>query len=140
MTHRSIEELAPFAEEHGVIMAVENLPANINATCTRAHELVEVLEGTSASICFDMGHANTSGEVDSMLRHVSRFKNVHLHNNDGQWDQHNVIDDGTADLGKVISALKPSYSGNIVVEATDLAPGIESRTILERLLHDSSTP
>ncbi|MGD9962405.1 MAG: TIM barrel protein, partial [Thermoplasmata archaeon] len=54
MTRRSIQELAPFAEEHGVVMAVENLPANINATCTKAHELAAVLEGTSASMCFDL--------------------------------------------------------------------------------------
>jgi len=140
MTRRSIHELAPFAEEHGIVMAVENLPANINATCTKAYELAEVLEGTTASICFDMGHANTAGEVDNMLRHVSRFRNVHMHNNEGQWDQHNIIDDGTADLDKVVSALKESYSGNIVIESTDLGPGLESKAILERLLHDCSAP
>lgn len=140
MTRKSIRELAPFAEEHGVVLAVENLPANINGTCTTADDLVAVLDGTTASICFDMGHANTSGEVDNMLRHVSRFKNVHLHNNGGQWDQHNVVDDGTADLGKVLSALKSSYSGNIVIEATDLAPGLESKKILEGLLDDGPAP
>lgn len=140
MTRRSIQELAPFAEEHGVVMAVENLPGNINATCTRAEELVSVLEGTSAGICFDMGHANTVGEVDNMLRYSGRFRNVHLHNNDGQWDQHNIIDDGTADLGKVVSALRASYSGNMVIESTDLAPGMESKGILERLLDDGPAP
>jgi sugar phosphate isomerase/epimerase len=134
VTRRSIQELAPFADEHGVVMAVENLPANINATCTKADELLSVVEGTTAGICFDMGHANTAGEVDNMLRHVARFRNVHLHNNEGQWDQHNVIDDGTADLGKVISALRASYPGNIVIEATDLGPGVQSKAVLESLL------
>jgi sugar phosphate isomerase/epimerase len=140
VTRRSIQELAPAAEDHGVVMAVENLPANINATCTRADELLSVVDGTTAGICFDMGHANTAGEVDGMLRHVARFRNVHLHNNEGQWDQHNVIDDGTADLGKVVSALRSSYSGNIIIEATDMGPGVESKSILERLLHDGPAP
>lgn len=140
MTRRSILELAPFAEEHGVFMAVENLPTNINATCTRAEDLLAAIEGTSASICFDMGHANTAGALDNMLKHVSKFRNVHLHNNDGQWDQHNVIDEGTADLGKVVSALKGSYSGNIVIESTDLGPGAKSKAILERALHDGAAP
>jgi len=140
MTRRSIHELAPYAEEHGVVMAVENMPSNINATCTRAQDLMTVIDGTTASICFDMGHANTAGELDNMLGHVSRFRNVHLHNNEGQWDQHNVIDDGTADLGKVVSALKKSYHGNIVIEATDLAPGARSKKILERLLDDGPAP
>lgn len=140
VTRRSVQELAPFAEEHGVVMAVENLPANINATCTRADELLSVVDGTTAGICFDMGHANTAGEVDNMLRHVARFRNVHLHNNEGQWDQHNVIDEGTADLGKVVSALRASYSGNFVIEATDMGPGVRSKAVLERLLHDSPAP
>lgn len=140
MTRLSIRELAPFAEEHGVVMAVENMPTNINATCTRAEELVEALEGTTASICFDMGHANTAGEVDNMLGLVSRFRNVHLHNNEGQWDQHNRVDDGTADLGKVVSALKASYSGNIIVESTDLASGVESKAVLGRLLDECPAP
>lgn len=139
-TRRSIQELASVAEEHGVVMAVENLPARINATCSKAQELLEVLEGTSASICFDMGHANTAGETDSMLELVSRFRNVHLHNNGGEWDQHNVIDDGTADLGKVVSVLRSSYSGNIVIESTDLTAGTESKAVLERLLRDAPAP
>lgn len=140
MTKRSIRELAPFAEEHGVDMAVENLPANINATCTRAEELLEAVEGTSASICFDMGHANTTGELDRMLGLVSRFRNVHLHNNDGQWDQHNVVDQGTADLAKVMSVLRSSYSGNMVIESTDLGPAVESLAVLRAFLDDGSAP
>jgi len=140
MTRVSLQELAPFADEHGLVMAVENLPANINASCTKAEELLKVIEGTTASICFDMGHANTAGEVDNMLRHVARFRNVHLHNNEGQWDQHNVVDDGTADLGKVVSALRSSYGGNYVIESTDLAEGVRSKAVLERLLDDRAAP
>lgn len=140
LTRRSVLELAPFADEHGVVMAVENLPANINACCTRASELASVIDGTTASMCFDMGHANTAGEVDNMLKHVGRFRNVHLHNNEGQWDQHGVIDEGTADLGKVLSALKGSYRGNLVIESTDLPQGVKSKSVLERLLHDGPAP
>lgn len=139
LTRRSIEELAAFAEEHGVVMAVENLPANVNATCTQAQELMSVIEGTTASICFDMGHANTAGEIDNMLKHVRRFRNVHLHNNEGQWDQHNVIDDGTADLQKVVSGLKGSYDGNLVIESIDLPQGVRSKAVLEKLLDDGAT-
>lgn len=140
MTKKSVRELAPFAEEQGIVMALENLPANINATCTSAADLLDAIEGTSASICFDMGHANTSGELDNMLELVSRFKNVHLHNNEGQWDQHNIVDEGTADLDKVVSVLKGSYSGNMIVESTDIGPGVESKSVLERLLDDGPAP
>lgn len=133
-TKESVREIAAHAREHSVEAVLENMPANINATCTRAEELLEVVEGTELRVCFDMGHANTSGQVDAMLAVADRFGNVHLHNNEGQWDQHNVIDDGTADLAKVVSALKARYKGNIIIESTDLESGLKSKAILERML------
>jgi len=133
-TRRSVIEIVEFAEAHSVVAALENLPANINASCSKASELTEVADGTGVSLCFDMGHANTAGELDDMLALSSRFRNVHLHNNEGQWDQHSRIDDGTADLGRVINALRDSYDGNYVIESLDLPQGIESKMVLDRML------
>lgn len=134
MTKVSVREIAEFSAEHSVEVVLENMPTNINATCTTASELVQAIEGTGLRMCFDMGHANTAGQVDEFLRLTDLFGNVHLHNNEGDWDQHNRIDDGSADLRKVVSALKRSYRGNIIIESTDLEPGIESKRALERLL------
>jgi sugar phosphate isomerase/epimerase len=133
-TKESVKEVAAYAIDQSVTAVVENLPANINATCTQADELLEAIEGSGLGICFDMGHANTAGQMDEMLRLVDRFKNVHLHNNDGQWDQHNRIDDGSADVSKVVSVLKRSYRGNIIIESTDLESGEQSKRVLEALL------
>jgi sugar phosphate isomerase/epimerase len=133
-TKESVKEVAAYAAGQSVTVVVENLPANINATCTHADELLEAIEGSGLGICFDMGHANTAGQMDEMLRLVDRFKNVHLHNNDGQWDQHNRVDDGSADLSKVASVLKKSYTGNIIIESTDLESGTQSKRVLEALL------
>jgi len=134
MTKASVREIAAFARNNSVEVVIENLPANINATCTRASELLEVVEDADLRMCFDMGHANTAGEVENFLELVDRFGNVHLHNNEGQWDQHNRIDDGSADLGRVLSVLRRSYKGNIIIESTDLESGAESRAILDRML------
>jgi len=133
-TKESLKEIARLSREHSVKVVVENLPANINGTCTQAAELMEVVEGTGLGICFDMGHANTAGQLDEFLKLVDRFGNVHLHNNEGQWDQHNKVDEGSADLRKVMSVLKKSYEGNIIIEATDLASGAESKRVVEKLL------
>jgi sugar phosphate isomerase/epimerase len=133
-TKESVKEIAAYAVDQSVTVVVENLPANINATCTQADELLEAIEGSGLGICFDMGHANTAGQMDEMLKLVDRFKNVHLHNNDGQWDQHNRVDDGSADLSKVVSVLKRSYRGNIIIESTDLEGGEQSKRALEALL------
>jgi sugar phosphate isomerase/epimerase len=134
MTRQSVLEISRVAEEHSVVAALENLPSNVNATCTKASDLAKVVEGTSVALCFDMGHANISGEVDNMLALSTGFKNVHLHNNDGAWDQHNRIGDGTADLDRVIRVLRQSYVGSYVIESTGLEEGIESKTVLARLL------
>ena len=133
-TKESVKEIAAYAVDQSVTVVVENLPANINATCTQADELLEAIEGSGLGICFDMGHANTAGQMDEMLKLVDRFKNVHLHNNDGQWDQHNRVDDGSADVLKVVSVLKRSYRGNIIIESTDLEGGEQSKRALEALL------
>lgn len=133
-THQSVLELETFARDNSVTIALENMPANINATCTSPEELLRVLDGTELGICFDVGHANTTGNIDTFLPLAHRFINVHLHNNGGQWDEHNVIDDGSADVAKVVSALKGSYKGNIVIESTDLETGIISKGKLEALL------
>ena len=133
-TKESVKEIAAYAMDQSVTVVVENLPANINATCTHADELLEAIEGSGLGICFDMGHANTAVQVDEFLELVGRFGNVHLHNNEGQWDQHNKIDDGSADIHKVVSVLRRSYRGNIIIEATDLKTGEESKSTLERLL------
>ena len=133
-TRESVLEISRAAEDLGIRVAVENMPANINATCTRADELMEVVEGTGLGLCFDMGHANTAGQLDEMLRLVDKFTNVHLHNNEGQWDQHNRVDDGSADLTRVVSVLRGSYKGNVIIEATDLESGAESKKVLESVL------
>jgi sugar phosphate isomerase/epimerase len=139
-TKDSVKELAAFARDNSVVIAIENMPANINGTCTTAAELLEVVDSAGLGICFDMGHANTSGQIDEFLKVAGRFKNVHLHNNEGAWDQHNEVDDGTADIKKVIGVLEKSYNGNLVIESTDLEPGVKSKRKLEMILGDLSAP
>ncbi len=133
-TKDSLKEIAVFARSNSVRLALENLPANINGTCTNAAEVAEVADSAGVELCFDVGHANTSGQIEEMLALLPRFANIHIHNNDGSWDQHNVIDDGTADMGRIVGRLKQSYKGNIVIEATDLDAGVESKKKLEVLL------
>jgi sugar phosphate isomerase/epimerase len=133
-TKASLKAVGALAEEHSLTVAVENMPARINSMCTEASELVEVVRGTGLHLCFDMGHANTTGNIDAMLSQVADFRNVHLLNNDGSWDQHNMIDDGTADVRRVVAALRGTYRGNYVIESTDLESGVRSKATLERLL------
>jgi len=69
-----------------------------------------------------------------MLKLADRFTNVHLHNNGGQWDEHNAIDEGSADISKVVSVLRGSYRGNIIIESRDLESGVKSKRVLLKML------
>jgi sugar phosphate isomerase/epimerase len=139
-TKRSLAELAPIAADHSVELAIENLPVGINGTCTTAEELIEVVTPSSIGVCFDVGHANTAGQVDAFVEHASLFRNVHLHNNDGTWDQHNAIDDGTADIAAVVQSIERSgYRGNYIIESTDMVSAVGSKERLTRLLELPAT-
>lgn len=132
---KSLKSISEAAAESSVTIALENMPKGINATCTTAAELIEVLEGTELGVCFDMGHANTAGQVDALLEHVDMFRNVHLHNNDGSWDQHDRVDQGSADLPRIMASMdRGGYDGNLIIESSDLDSGVSSKRVLASLL------
>jgi sugar phosphate isomerase/epimerase len=132
---KSLKSISGAAAESSVTIALENMPKGINATCTTAAELIEALEGTELGVCFDMGHANTAGQVDALLEHVDMFRNVHLHNNDGSWDQHDRVDQGSADLPMIMASIdRGGYDGNLIVESSDLDSGVSSKRVLASLL------
>ena len=132
---KSLKSISVAATENSVTVALENMPKGINATCTTAAELMEVIEGTELGVCFDMGHANTAEQVDALLEHVDMFRNVHLHNNDGSWDQHDRVDHGSADLPRILPSIdRGGYDGNLIIESGDLDSGVSSKRVLASLL------
>jgi sugar phosphate isomerase/epimerase len=132
---KSLKSISVAATENSVTVALENMPKGINATCTTAAELMEVIEGTELGVCFDMGHANTAEQVDTLLEHADMFRNVHLHNNDGSWDQHNRVDHGSADLPRILTSIdRGGYDGNLIIESGDLDSGVSSKRVLASLL------
>ena len=65
---------------------------------------------------------------------AGRFNNIHLHDNNGKWDEHLILGTGKIDLKNILNRLRPSYKGNWVIECNKLNEGIESKKILERWL------
>lgn len=115
-TARSIRDIDRAASEHGVVAALENMPRMPITTCTEPRELLSLVEGTSLGVCFDIGHAHTNGNIDEFLKHVGRFSNVHIHDNDGSSDQHLTIGEGRIDFEHVLSAMG-DYRRRYVIEA-----------------------
>lgn len=133
---RSIRALDRISEEYGVVMAIENMPSIKNMMGQTAEEMVELVEGSNMPVCFDVGHANTVGQIDAMIDLLGdRFVNMHVHDNDGTWDQHMTIGDGNIDLGSVLKRLR-RYTGDLIIESRSLESSVESLDRLTALLSE----
>jgi sugar phosphate isomerase/epimerase len=131
---RSLRTLDRMAQECGVRLCVENMPGFKFFLGQTAEQMSELLEGTNLPICLDIGHANTTGQLNEIIDVLgSRIMNVHIHDNDGKQDQHLTIGEGTVDFDDCLKRLS-SYGGRYIIECKTLESGSESQDRLSRLL------
>lgn len=78
-------------------------------------EIVEKVGDPRLKLCLDIGHANcevSSIPVEAWVRRWAPYLgHVHLHNNEGGWDTHSALNEGTipmADTLKLLNELAPS--------------------------------
>ncbi len=129
----SMKVLEKAAHEYYVTLAIENMPMMYFYLGRKASDLQDIVDGTDLNICFDIGHANTSGQIDAMIDTFGdRIANVHIHDNNGKQDEHLTIGDGNIDFQKVLSRLG-SYKGNYVIESKTYESAVESQSRLESL-------
>ena len=131
-TRKSLRIIDRLSNDYGVKVALENMPDFFMLQGRTFEEFSRLIEGSDIGICFDVGHANTVGQVDEFMTLKDRFVNVHVHDNDGSADQHLTVGDGTAPVEKVLKSLG-SYSRNLIIEAKSLESAIESRERMMRM-------
>lgn len=119
---KSTEELNEFASAHGVVLCAENLPGFFSTA--------EELLGMTDNICFDIGHANITKTIDSFLDRRESIKNVHLHENGGQQDEHLPLTGEHIDIERAVRELG---NKNYVIEARSVEEGKRSRDFLNRI-------
>jgi sugar phosphate isomerase/epimerase len=132
-TISSLKVIDAKAQDLGVRVALENMPNMPVAMAKGPKELVRFLEGTDLGVCFDIGHANTNGNIADFLDIKDRFINMHVHDNLGDADRHLVIGEGNIDFGRWLKAFQP-YSGRYVIEARELESSLLSRDRLKAIL------
>jgi sugar phosphate isomerase/epimerase len=131
------------ARDRGVRIALENMPEMPASMAKVPGELLEFLEGTAMGVCFDIGHANTVGNIPDFLaikdgtvwavEVKDRFINMHVHDNVGDRDRHMVIGEGNIDFRRWLGAFRP-YGGRYVIEARELEMSLVSRDRLRGVL------
>jgi sugar phosphate isomerase/epimerase len=103
--YRSLDALVPYAGDHGVRIALENMGRDNFDVLAR---LFSLYDAGFLGLCYDAGHGNVAGSgLDRLEAVKDRLISVHLHDNDGTSDQHKLLFTGTVDwarLARIIAA------------------------------------
>lgn len=125
-------ELLPFAKEHNVRIATENMynwdmeknQSSFAACATpesfNAH--LDVINDEYFTACLDIGHAEMRGSNTNAVEMIralgNRLSALHIHDNDKWNDSHQIPFSMSIDFNEVISALKQvNYKGYFTLEA-----------------------
>lgn len=116
--------------------------------------LAEMLSRTNLCLTWDIGHTHglktkkqsstethhpsfyTTGkqEEEILLKFIHKVKAVHLHDNRGEWDEHNIPGTGTVDFKhyfKILDQVEPYY----IIEVRPKERAIESLAAIKKILH-----
>ena len=126
------EGLLPFAKEHGVKIATENMwnwekdaKTSCPAACSLSEDFcrhIDVVNDPYLVACLDLGHAEMRGSGDgasNMIRALgSRLQALHIHDNDCLGDTHQIPFSMNIDFEAIAKALKEiNYQGELTLEA-----------------------
>jgi len=122
LNKESLRKIIACAEDLGVRVAVENMPAHSDCLLQTVEEFRTLAEeGLPLRMTLDVGHANTVSQLKPFLETMrERIIHVHLHDNRGSNDDHMVVGAGTIDWDIIKSNLNLDRVAGIV-EANSLA-------------------
>ncbi|MEM2105115.1 MAG: sugar phosphate isomerase/epimerase [Candidatus Bathyarchaeia archaeon] len=128
--------LSKIAEDYGVKIAIENVPEPYPFLMKSVAEFERFYKEVNEPIglALDVGHANLNGQIEQFLtRFADKIAHLHVHDNDGQEDQHLGVGYGTVNWESFASLLnKVRFNGVVVVESIEHV--LESVEKIEQLL------
>ena len=128
---RSLEDVSRFAFERGVRIAMENRP---NDDFLWINMLLHRFDSAFLGVCYDAGHGNIGhcglGPLDAVK---DRLYAIHLHDNDGEGDQHDLPFSGTVAWQKLVPILAASaYRGPVTIESNIRGYDMSEEVFLEK--------
>ena len=122
----SIQQLSKAAEEYGLNIALENLPAKYYFLMSTPEEFLRLYRETNVpvGIVFDIGHANLEGQIQPFFNKLAdKIVHIHASDNDGSDDQHLGIGEGKIDYNYFkLTINKIGYDKSIIVESITKVP------------------
>ena len=126
--YAAIRQIRAFA---GVEVLIENIPNEIS-TLERIEEFKTVSQIADIHLCYDSGHGHLQHETPVF----ENVRSMHLHDNQGEKDEHLWPFEGTLDWPALIEKLVvENYKGQLVFEARgeELSKGNEVKSRLNGL-------
>ncbi|MCK4442998.1 MAG: sugar phosphate isomerase/epimerase [Thermoplasmata archaeon] len=133
ITKESVRHIDSIVQGLPIKVGIENMPDMIVTTCRKAKDVLYVIEGTDIGLCFDVGHAHTTGQTENFYELKDKFVNVHLHDNDGRSDSHMPLGGGTVDFDSVLRELS-DYSGTYVLETRSWDDALSGKHYFEKVM------
>jgi sugar phosphate isomerase/epimerase len=132
---KSLDILEDYARAHHIRIAIENGGDNSMETIARLYKLYDA---DFLGMCYDCGHGNITGHgLDQLERLKERLYVIHLHDNDGKGDQHNIPFTGSVDWQRLVGLLAhSSYKKPISMESNIHRSGISDE---REFLHKAFT-
>lgn len=119
--------LKPYAKDCGIKIALENL----KKVCTTPDEFerfMDILNDDVFTACVDVGHSFYVGQdAAQIIRRLGheRVTALHVHDNQGLADDHQIPGFGRIDWNHILEALKDiNYSGDFNLEILDFITGL----------------
>ena len=134
---KTLDALEPHAHVHGVRIAIENGSRNFDLI-----EQVLAMYGPDyLGLCYDAGHANVDGDgMDRLEGIADRLIAIHLHDNDGESDQHKPLFSGTIDWDRLAGVLaKSAYTKCLSQELSIGQSGIDDEEVFLRQAFEAGT-
>ena len=130
--YAAIAQIRAFA---GVEVMLENIPNEIS-TLERIEEFKRMSGLPEVGICYDTGH----GHIQGITKGFENIRTTHVHDNNGENDEHLWPFEGTLDWPALIEKLfLANYKGPFTFEARgeDLSKGRQVRERLEELWYEA---
>lgn len=119
----AIYELSKTAKQHGVPIAIENLPEPFPFLMKSVEDFSRFYNDfqDDLGLAFDIGHANMNKQIKDFVAHFSsKIVHIHAHDNKGIQDSHLGIGDGNIPWTEVAETVKKSkYHGIIILESVE---------------------
>jgi len=133
---KSIQQIYAEAEQLGINIALENLPAKYWFLMNKPEEFMRFYKETNlpVGITMDLGHANLEGQIQPFFNLLTdKIVHIHASDNDGTDDQHLGVGEGKIDYNWLAQTLKRNgYDKNVIIECMTNVP--ESIQKLKQLL------